>query len=137
MSEIIVISDDIRKQETAAQELAEMVGPILATTYPGYRWRVEAYPHPTRPFVDIRLEHGGNCMVGQTIKPAEFPTASMFKKQVLKLGGELLEMFLLNRVAFNETEFVSRKKNFAGIIVPVGFDDTRRTKKTSTSIILA
>jgi hypothetical protein len=86
--------------------------------------------------VKLQLESGGNAMVGATVKPAEFPTASMFKKQVLKLGGELLEMFLLNRRGFDEAEFLAREKNFAGVIVPVGFDDTRSSKTRSTSIIL-
>jgi hypothetical protein len=103
--------------ELDARALSEPVGQLLASTYPGYRWRVEPHPHPTKPFVDIRLE-AGHAMFGATIKPWQFYSASSYRAKIVEIGGELLERFHLNRRAFDETEFVARKKNFAGIILP-------------------
>lgn len=136
VNDLTIYTDNDVQLHASAEELAAVAGVPLAETYPGYRWRVTPHPHPSKPFIDIQLEHGGNAMVGATIKPYEYPSASMLKKAILKIGGELLEMFMLNRRAFNEEEFVARKKNFAGVIVPVGFDDTRSSKTRSTSIIL-
>jgi hypothetical protein len=117
MAELVVVSDEGKRLETAAQELADTFGTTLATTYPGYRWRIEPHPHPTKPFVDIRLE-AGHAMFGATVKPWNFYSASSLKAEIIKRGGELLECFHLNRRAFDEAEFVSREKNFAGIILP-------------------
>lgn len=57
-------------------------------------------------------------MFGATVKPWHFYSSSSLRAEVLKRGGELLEAFHLNRRAFDEVEFVSRTKNFAGIILP-------------------
>jgi hypothetical protein len=56
-SPVIVATDADFKQTLEAKELGDFVGHTLATTYPGYRWRVEPHPHPTKPFVDVRCEH--------------------------------------------------------------------------------
>ncbi len=117
MSDIIIATDDDVRLTSAAQSLADVPGQILAQVYPGYRWRVTPYPHPTRPFFDIQLEAGATAF-GATIKPWEHPTASMLRKEIITRGGELLEAFHLNRRAFDEAEFIGRKKNFAGIVVP-------------------
>lgn len=114
--ELLVTND--ASLAVADEELAQFFGTTLATTYPGYRWRIEPHAHPTSPFVDVRLEHGGNAMFGATIKPREFYSASSLKREIVRRGGELLECFHLNRRAFDEVEFLSREKNFAGIIVP-------------------
>lgn len=117
MSELIVASDEDFSSLASAQELADTFGQVLAKTYPGYRWRIEPHPHPTKPFVDIQLE-AGHAMFGATVKTWEFYSASSLKAEIILRGGELLECFHLNRRGFDEAEFVSRKKNFAGIVLP-------------------
>lgn len=115
---IVVANDSDLRLVNAEQELRDVAGIPLAEVYPGYRWRIEAHPHPQWPFIDIQLEHGGHAMFGATVKPWQFYSASSLRAEVLKVGGELLECFHLNRRAFNEAEFLGRKKTFAGTILP-------------------
>lgn len=120
--------DDVERTRPAAyQELADTVGRALAETYPGYRWHISPYPHPKLPFVVIRLEAGA-AMFGSVVQPWKFYSASSLKKEIIMQGGELLARFNLNRRAFDETEFVSRAKTFAGIILPEGVDDWRQNR---------
>lgn len=117
MSELIVASDAEWKQLTASEELAKLFGGTLATAYPGYRWRIEPHPHPTKPFVDVRLE-AGHAGYGITVKTWQFYSASALKAEILRAGGELLERFHLNRRALDEVEFLARPKAFTGLILP-------------------
>lgn len=115
---ILVASDADLKADEAAQELRNTIGTLLATTYPGYRWRVEANPHPTRPFVDVRCEHAGHPMAGFTVQPWRHYSSSSMRAYVLTQAGELLERFHLNRRGFDAAEFLARPKTFAGIVLP-------------------
>jgi hypothetical protein len=114
---IQVANDADWKKLTAAEELASLFGTELATTYPGYRWRVEPHPHPLWPFVDVRLE-AGHAGYGITVKPWQFYSSSSLKAEIRRVGGELLERFHLNRRALDEVEFISRPKAFTGLILP-------------------
>lgn len=133
MSDIIVATDADARMTVSAKEIAETIGPILALTYPGYRWRVEPHPHPTKPFVAIRLEHATACEVrvdkygevrrrhaplAQIIKTWQFYSASSLKAEVIRCGGELLEAFKMNRRAFDPAEFLTLPRDrVSGLLV--------------------
>lgn len=114
---IQVYNDQDYRETIAAKEIADTVGPLLATTYPGYRWRVEPYPHPTKPFVRVRLE-SANARYGFTVRLWEFYSASSVRAEILREGGEALERFKLNRRAFDEAELRAAKRNAAGVLIP-------------------
>lgn len=118
MSAAIEVFDDVDfRQTVAGREMSDLAGSLLATTYPGYRWRIEPYPHPTKPFFDIILEAGhAHCAI--TVKPWQFYSASSLKAHILKVGGEFLERYHLNRRAHDEAEMLNRKRGPCGLILP-------------------
>lgn len=116
-SEIVVSTDADFRDYMGAREMADFYGRILAAEYPGYRWYVEPHPHPTHPFVDIRLEGGGGPL-GFTICPKKHFSYTELRKFTIMQGGECLERHLLNRRRLDEAEFLSRPKTFAGLFLP-------------------
>jgi hypothetical protein len=117
MGELVVVSDSDWKAHGAKQEMADFYGRLLAETYPGYRWRVEPHPHPTHPFVDIRVEAGGGAL-GFTVCPRNHFSYTDIRNYVIMQAGETLERHLLNRRRFNEREFLERPKTFGGFVLP-------------------
>lgn len=116
-SAIHVYSDHDLRQTVAGQEMSDFAGQLLATTYPGYRWRIEAHPHPTKPFFDIVLEAGSaHCAI--TVQPWKFYSASSLKAHILEKGGEFLERYHLNRRSHDEAEMLNRKRGRFGLILP-------------------
>ena len=114
---ITVYNDADFRQTVAGCEMSDLAGTILATTYPGYRWRIEPYPHPTKPFFDVILE-AGHAHCAMTVKPWQFHSASSLKAHIIKIGGEFLERYRLNRRALDETEMLNRKRGPLGLILP-------------------
>lgn len=119
---IMVANDADLRQTLQGQEMAEFVGTLLATTYPGYRWRIEAHPNGARPFVDfepeIGLARGTLGHIGATVVFSDFYSASSLKAKILDLAGQMLEIGQCNRRAFDEVEFVGRAKDGHGMIAP-------------------
>jgi hypothetical protein len=115
MAEILVVTDAEFRGEVAAKEMSDSVGPLLASTYPGYRWRVEA--DPKNGIVDIRCEHT-NCKFGYTLIPSRYYSETQWRAAVIKAGGEILERFNMSRRSFDAVDFLSRPRDFAGLIHP-------------------
>lgn len=136
MTDFTVVSDPdfaCDPQFGAKQEMADFAGRTLASAYPGYRWRVEPHPHPTRPFLDIRVEETASVAlldapggakrvkyapVGYTVKLWKHYSASSLKAEILKGGGSVLELFELSRRACDLAQVADRRKaGCAGMIV--------------------
>ncbi len=114
---IEVCTDEDFKATVAAREMCDLAGNALATAYPGYRWRIEPHPHPTRPFLDIILEAGdARCAIA--VRTWEFYSASSLKAHIVDAGGELLERYGLNRRAMDEAEMLGRKRGPLGLVLP-------------------
>ena len=113
MDRITVVSDTEFRDEMRAKEISDSIGPILAQTYPGYRWRVE--PKPKNGIVDIRCEMT-DCRYGFRLKLSNWFSATQWRLLVIKAGGEILERSQLSRRVFNETDFLQRPRTFAGHI---------------------
>lgn len=123
-SEIRVVNDD-PFGEIAGKHYCDLVGTTLAEVYPGYRWHIEAFPHHSRPFVDVILEDAGfvprqGAHLGFSLVFADCASHSELRARIVRHGGELLELAGLNRRRFNEPEFLGRTKTRAGLIVPQG-----------------
>lgn len=114
---IRVYNDADLRETTAGKEMCDFAGNLLANNYPGYRWRIEPHPHPTKPFFDIILEAGhAHCAI--TVKPWLFYSISSLKAHILEKGGEFLERYHLNRRSLDEAEMLNRKRGPLGIILP-------------------
>ena len=114
MSQIRVVSDAEFGRERRAKEISDSVGPLLATTYPGYRWRVE--PNVDGGIIDIRCEMA-DARYGYTLKPALYFSETQWRAAILKAGGEILERAGMSRRVFNEVDWLTRPRNDAGHIV--------------------
>jgi hypothetical protein len=115
MSDIIVATDHDFRHEIAAKEVSDYIGPLLANTYPGYRWRVE--PDAKNGIVDIRCEHT-NCKFGYTLIPSRYFSETQWRAAIIKAGGEILERFNMSRRGFDAVDFLTRERDFAGLIHP-------------------
>ena len=141
MNELLTVPDDDYRGLPAEAEMQDYVGAILAATYPGYRWRVEAFPHPTRPFFDFRpeeiaavqvteqkvgdarVQRISDAQLGYTVKPWLFATTSALKAEIIRGGGTLLEVFDLSRERFEPEHWLSQKRDLAYtglLILPSG-----------------
>ena len=109
MDRIAVATDADFRDELRAMEISNNVGVTLATAYPGYRWRVE----PNKTFVDIRCEMT-DCRYGFRILLKNWFSETQWKALVIRSAGEVLERSRLSRRGFNETQFRSLPRDFAG-----------------------
>lgn len=116
-STIVVANDDDLQITLHGKEMADWFGNLLATKYPGYRWRIEPHPHPTHPFVDIRCEAGAGAL-GFTVCPKNHFSYTELKHYTIMQAGEHLERLELNRRRMDEVEFIGRAKTFAGLFLP-------------------
>lgn len=82
----------------------------------------EAYPHPHLWGVSADGKTG-LCTIfnmllsgkqGYVLKIPKIYSASAFKADVIRAGGEILERYGLDRGQFNENQYVGLKTNFAG-----------------------
>ena len=114
MSEIIVVADDEARMEIRAKEISDTVGPLLASTYPGYRWRVE--PNIKGGVIDIRCEMT-DARFGYTLIPSLYFSETQWRAAIIKAGGEILERAAMSRMKFNEVDWLTRPRDFAGRII--------------------
>lgn len=90
---------------------AKLMAEALHAAYPGHLWVVTC--DGNTGFADVRnLALSGNW--GYRIKLAAMFSASQFKKDVLKAGGEILERYHLYRGRLNEAQLQGLKTDFAG-----------------------
>ena len=118
MSEVIVYNDSDLRQTLKAKEVADFVGPLLASTYPGYRWRVAV----KGGMVEIQCEHANSTWgraqtFGYYLKPELYFSETQWRAAVVKAGGEILERAELSRRRFNPTEWLTRPRDFSGRIL--------------------
>ena len=99
--------------ELRAKEISDTVGPLLAQTYPGYRWRVE--PNAKNGIVDIRCEMT-DCRYGFRLKLSNWYSATQWRLLVLNAAGEILERSRMSRRGFDEAAFRQLPRDFAGRI---------------------
>lgn len=90
-----------------AKEMAE----ALHTTYPGHMWAVAC--DGSIGFADVRnLALSGNW--GFRLKLKNIYSASEFRKDVIRAGGEILERYRLSRGRLQIDQFSDLKTDFAG-----------------------
>lgn len=111
---IYVATDQDFRDELRAKELCDSVGPVLAMTYPGYRWRTEALPK--QGIIRIRCEMT-NASFGYVLKLRNWFSATQWRELVVKAGGEILERSNLNRRGFDENEFRQAPRDCAGRLI--------------------
>ena len=111
---ICVVSDVDFRSDMHMHSIAETVGPILAQTYPGYRWRVE--PNVAGGIVDVRCEMT-DARYGFTLIPEHYFSETQWRAAIIKAGGEILERAAMSRRKFNEVDWLTRPRDFAGRIV--------------------
>ena len=90
---------------------ARTMAEALHAAYPGHFWAVSC--DGKTGMADVRnLALSGNW--GFRIKLSGIYSASQFKKDVVKAGGEILERFKLNRGRLNDDQLSDRPTDFAG-----------------------
>ena len=91
--------------------MAKSMAESLNTTYPGHLWAVTC--DGKTGMADVRnLALSGNW--GFRLKLDDIYSASEFKKNVLRAGGEILERFRLSRGKARENQYSDLKTDFAG-----------------------
>lgn len=114
MSDLIVATDPEWNSEKHGKSLCDRFGKVLAFTYPGYRWRVDAQPH--QGIVDVRCEHANSATLMLNRQLASRSVGYTFNLRrygipddaaIRRAGGEILERYHLNRRGFSETEYRS------------------------------
>ncbi|MGZ8317489.1 MAG: hypothetical protein ACXWVD_00160 [Telluria sp.] len=112
MSRILTGLDD-HAASTCANDMiiAKEIGDTLHNHYPGHLWAVEVDgPNGVANIRDLML----SGRMGYVLRLVDIYSASEFKKNVIRAGGELLERYRLNRGAFDEAQYSGLKTNFAG-----------------------
>lgn len=90
---------------------ARAMAEALHAAYPGHFWAVAC--DGKTGFADVRnLALSGNW--GFRIKLGGIYSASQFRKDVLRAGGEVLERFSLSRGKLNDDQLSSLPVDFAG-----------------------
>ncbi len=96
----------------ADQQISNMVGVELSRQYPGHGWNVLA--NTAQGVVTVYNRHLSG-QYGWILKVSEIDTdAGAFRKQMMRLGGELLRRFSVNQDTLNETEIIELQRDFAG-----------------------
>jgi hypothetical protein len=100
MSDLIIATDPEWNAEKHGKSLCDRFGRVLAFTYPGYRWRIDAQPH--QGIVDVRCEHA-SCYAGYTfnLRKNGIPDDAA----IARAGGEVLERYGLGRRGFSEDQY--------------------------------
>lgn len=90
---------------------ARTMAEALHAAYPGHFWAVSC--DGKTGFADVRnLALSGNY--GFRIRLSGIYSASGFKRDVLKAGGEILERFRMDRSRLNEDQLSGAQQDFAG-----------------------
>jgi hypothetical protein len=115
MSKLLVGLDDSAMQTCASDMiLAKEIADTLHTHYPGHLWAINVDgPNGVANIHDLML----SGQWGYRLKLVNMYSASDFKKDVIRAGGEILERFRLSRGRFEESQYSQLKTNFAGDFV--------------------
>jgi hypothetical protein len=115
MSRLLVGLDD-QAATTCASDmiLAKEIADALNTHYHGHLWGVQVSGETG--MADIFLVSVSGNM-GYRLKLKNIFSASDFKRDVIRAGGEILERYRMTRGRFNEAEYSQLKTNFAGDFV--------------------
>ncbi len=110
------MNDDLttdRPQITANDMvMAKEMADILNTAYPGHLWAVHV-DGAGSGFADVRnLAFSGAW--GFRVKLKDIYSASQFKKDILRAGGEVLERYRQRRGAFSDSDFQSTPTDRVG-----------------------
>lgn len=90
---------------------ARVMAEALHAAYPGHFWAVSC--DGKTGFADVRnLALSGNY--GFRIRLSGIYSASGFKRDVLKAGGEILERFRVDRGRLDDDQLSSVRQDFAG-----------------------
>lgn len=112
MSKILTGLDD-SAMGTCANDmiLAKEIADTLNTHYPGHLWGVNVDGRGGVANIHNLLLSG---QMGYVLKLVNIFSASDFKRDVVRAGGEILERFRLARGRFNEHQYAGLASNFAG-----------------------
>jgi len=92
---------------------AKQMAEALHQHYPGHLWAVTC--DGNTGMADVRnLALSGNW--GFRLKLRDIYSASEFKKEVMRAGGELLERYRLRRGVLNQDHYSTLETDFAGRI---------------------
>lgn len=90
---------------------ARIMAEALHAAYPGHFWAVSCSGETG--MADVRnLALSGNW--GFRLRLQRIYSASQFKKDVLRAGGEILERYRMSRGKFNDDQLADRPTDFAG-----------------------
>lgn len=108
MSDIVTDTPNIAANDLV---MAKTMADTLHTAYPGHLWAVTC--DGKQGMADVRnMALSGNW--GFRLKLRDIYSASEFKKDVLRAGGELLERYKLARGRFREDQYSDIPTDFAG-----------------------
>ena len=110
MDRITVIDDVEFRQNLRTKAISDRIGQVLATTYPGYRWRVEV----GGGIADVRCEHAtGKAGYTFNLVKNGIPETN----DIVLAGGEILESFNLSRKCFDAAAFLSLPRYLGNIVM--------------------
>jgi hypothetical protein len=112
MSKILVGLDD-DADPTCANDmlLAKEIADTLHSHYHGHLWGVQVSGRTGMADIFLVLVSGN---MGFRLKLKNMFSASDFKRDVIRAGGEILERYNLTRGRFDEAQLAQLKTNFAG-----------------------
>ena len=91
--------------------MAKGMAEALHAAYPGHMWAVTC--DGKIGFADVRnLALSGSW--GFRIRLSDIYSASAFRKDVIRAGGEMLERYRLSRGRFDENQYNNLTSDFAG-----------------------
>ena len=115
MSKLLVGLDDSAAQTCANDMiLAKEIADILNTHYPKWLWAVNVDGRNGVANVQNLMLHG---QMGYVLKLVNIYSASEFRRDVIRAGGEILERFRANRGRLDEAQYAQLETNFAGDFV--------------------
>lgn len=116
MTKLLTGLDDSTAAVTLAHDyaLAKDMAEALMEHYPGHLWAVSA--DSETGMCDIRAMQLSSTW-GYRLKMPKIFSASAFRADVIRAGGEILERFRVGRGRFNEDRYTDLKTNFAGDFV--------------------
>lgn len=91
--------------------MAKTMADALDTNYPGHLWAVSADSQTGLCIIRDLLVSGE---WGYVLKIPAIYSASAFRADVIRAGGEILERYRLTRGKFDEVQYAGLKTNFAG-----------------------
>lgn len=115
MSKILVGLDE-QSMATCANDMvmAKEIADTLNTHYPQWLWGVNVDGKNGVANIHNLMLHG---QMGYVLKLVNIFSASDFKRDVIRAGGEILERFGANRGRFDENKYLQLRTNSIGDFV--------------------